>query len=263
MAETRALNGARAANRRVLLLRLALIAGVLASWEGTARSGILFRDVVPPLPGIAQAIVTLLGSGEFYGHLVWTLGEICTALGLGIIAGLAVGMIVGSSRLFYRAYLPYLYYLGSTPKLIFFPVMIMLFGVGASSKIALGFISCFFPIALSTAEGLRQINPVFIRVGRSFRARKWHMVRHIYLPALKEPILTGIRLGMAVAIIATLLAETKLSNRGVGHLIIQAFTIFDMPRMYALLITIFAVAIAANTLLNRLSTNARRSVTSA
>src|SRR5882762_10024803 len=62
---------------------------------------------------------------------------------------------------------------GPTPKIIFFPVMIMWFGVGPGSKIAMGAISCFFPIALSTAAGMRQIDKVLIRVGHSFRANAW------------------------------------------------------------------------------------------
>ena len=106
----------------------------------------------------------------------------------------------------------YLYYLGPTPKIIFFPIMIMWFGVGPASKVAMGALSCFFPIALSAAAGMRQIDPVLIRVGRSFRVSRWQMVTKIYLPAMRAPILNGVRLGLGVAIIGTLLAETKLSN---------------------------------------------------
>ena len=99
---------------------------------------------------------------------------------------------------------------------------------------------------------MRQIDRVLIRVGRSFRATTWQMVTAIYLPAMRQPIVNGIRLGLGVAIIGTLLAETKLSNRGIGYLIIQAYARFDMPRMYALLIVLFVVAIAANALIGRL-----------
>jgi ABC-type nitrate/sulfonate/bicarbonate transport system permease component len=146
-----------------------------------------------------------------------------------------------------------LYYLGPTPKIIFFPVMIMWFGVGSGSKIAMGAISCFFPIVISTASGMRQIDGVLIRVGRSFRATTWQMIVKIYLPAMRAPIVTGARLGLGLAIIGTLLAETKLSNRGIGYLIIQAYATFDMPRMYALLIVLFVVAIGANVVIGRLS----------
>ena len=105
--------------------------------------------------------------------------------------------------------------------------------------------------ALSAAAGMRQINPILIRVGRSFRASTWQMVTKIYLPAMRQPIINGVRLGLGVCVIGTLLAETKLSNRGVGFLIINAYSMFDMPRMYALIILLFVVAIGANVLVAR------------
>ena len=129
--------------------------------------------------------------------------------------------------------------------------MIMWFGVGPESKVAMGTVSCFFPVALSVAAGMRQIDNVLIRVGRSFRLRTWQMVTKIYLPAMREPIINGVRLGMGVALIGTLLAETKLSNRGLGYLIIQSYATFDMPRMYALLIVLFVLAIGVNALIGR------------
>jgi NitT/TauT family transport system permease protein len=239
---------ALAAANPVMLLRIALIAGALAIWQAVSASGLLFRDVVPSLGAIADALVGLLGDRDFYWNLGVTGLEIAMALLIGGLAGLAVGLALGANRLLGKAFEPYLYYLGPTPKIIFFPVMIMWFGVGPGSKVAMGVISCFFPIALSTAAGMRQIDRVLIRVGRSFRARAWQMVSKIYLPAMRVPVVNGVRLGLGVAVIGTLLAETKLSNRGVGFLVINSYSTFDMPRMYALLIVVFVLAIGANAL---------------
>jgi ABC-type nitrate/sulfonate/bicarbonate transport system permease component len=234
-------------------VRIITVLTILAGWELLARSGWLFRDVVPSLGAIAAAIGGLIVDAEYYGHLGWTILEIAMALLIGGMAGLIAGLILGGSRLLRRAFEPYLYYLGPTPKIIFFPVMILWFGVGPASKIALGTISCFFPIALSTAAGMRTIDPVLVRVGRSFRARSWQMVTKIYLPAMRHPIMNGLRLGFGIAVIGTLLAETKLSNRGIGFLIINSYTTFDMPRMYALLILLFMLAISANAMFGRLA----------
>src|SRR5437762_1583273 len=129
--------------------------------------------------------------------------------------------------------------------------MIMWFGVGPASKVAMGAISCFFPVALNAAGGMRQIDKILIRVGRSFRANTWQMVTKIYMPAMRHPIINGLRLGFGVALIGTLLAETKLSNRGIGFLVIQAYTQFNMPLMYSLLIVLFVLAIGANALIGR------------
>ena len=236
----------------VWLLRIAIILALLAGWELLARSGWLYRDVVPSWLAIGRALVEQLGHGEYYFHLAVTAGEIGAALLIGGTSGLIVGLVLGANRFLAKAYEPYLYYLGPTPKIIFFPIMIMWFGVGPGSKVALGALSCFFPVALSVAAGMRQIDPVLIRVGRSFRARPWQMAWKIYLPAMRHPIINGVRLGLGVALIGTLLAETKLSNRGIGFLIIQAYSLFDKPRMYAMLIVLFVLAIGANALVGRL-----------
>jgi len=264
----------------VMVVRAAIIVFILLFWEAIAQSGLLYRDVVPSLLAIGTAIVKVLtgpvvkcsadfgvgpffGFGpyefkweiiepEFYCHLGRTAFEVATGLLVGGLSGLLIGLVLGGNRVLSKAFEPYLYYLGPTPKIIFFPVMIMWFGVGPGSKIAMGAISCFFPIALSTAAGMRQIDKVLIRVGHSFRANALQMATKIYLPAMRHPIINGVRLGLGVAIIGTLLAETKLSNRGVGFLIIQAYSLFDMPRMYAMLIVLFVVAIGANALVGRL-----------
>jgi len=254
MAETgRLTRPAFAAANPVTLLRIALIAAALALWQAVSISGLLFRDVVPSLGAIADSLARLLLDPGFYGHLGTTGFEIATALLIGGLSGLVVGLVLGANRMLGKAFEPYLYYLGPTPKIIFFPVMIMWFGVGPGSKVAMGVISCFFPIALSAAAGMRQIDRVLIRVGRSFRADTWQMVSKIYLPAMREPIVNGVRLGLGVAVIGTLLAETKLSNRGVGFLVINSYSTFDMPRMYALLVVVFVIAIGVNALVGHLA----------
>jgi ABC-type nitrate/sulfonate/bicarbonate transport system permease component len=257
MAETVWLNGKaeRATwvhKHPVTALRIAIIVGVLAFWEGLARSGLLYRDVVPSLVAIGRALVETLSDPEFYFHLYTTFYEISVAMVIGGVLGLAVGILLGGSKLMQRAYEPFLYYLGPCPKIIFFPILIMWFGVGPGSKVAMGAVSCFFPIALNVAGGMREIDKVLIRVGRSFRANTWQMVTKIYMPAMRHPIINGVRLGLGVCLIGTLLAETKLSNRGIGFLVIQSYTLFNMPHMYSLLIVLFVIAIGANALIGRL-----------
>jgi len=236
----------------VTLLRAAIILALLAGWELLSRSGWLYRDVVPSLLSIARALFGLLTSSSYYLNLGVTAAEIAAALLIGGLFGLLVGLLLGANRFLSQAFESYIYYLGPTPKIIFFPVMIMWFGVGPESKVALGTLSCFFPVALSVAAGMRSIDKVLIRVGESFRANPWQMVVKIYLPAMRHPIINGARLGLGVALIGTLLAETKLSSMGVGFLIIQAYSVFDMPRMYAMLIVLFVLAIGANALVGRL-----------
>src|SRR6185295_15751488 len=102
--------------------------------------------------------------------------EILAAVLIGLPLGLVVGIALGARPFLSRAFEPLVYYLGPTPKIIFFPIMIMWFGVGPGSKVAMGVLSCFFPVAVSAAAAMRQIDKVLIRVGRSFRASTWQMV---------------------------------------------------------------------------------------
>ena len=251
MAEIGRLTRARAANpwvTPVTLIRVVIVLAVLVIWQIMAVSGWFYRDVVPPLQTILVALIKLLSSTDFYWNLWVTIDEIGAGLLIGGIAGLVVGLVLGANRFLAKAFEPYIYYLGPTPKIVFFPVMIMWFGVGGGSKIAMGAVSCFFPIALNVVAGMRQIDQVLIRVGKSFRANPWQMATKIYLPAMRHPVINGLRLGLGVALIGTLLAETKISNRGVGFLVIQAYSVFDMPRMYAILIALFVLAIGANAL---------------
>jgi ABC-type nitrate/sulfonate/bicarbonate transport system permease component len=238
---------------RVLATRIAVAAGFLALWEGLARSGLLFEGVVPKLAVIGRGLAELIATAAFYANLQTTAGEVATALAAGGAAGVLAGLVLGASRFLGRAFEPYLYYLGPTPKIIFFPIMIMWFGTGPGSKVAMGAISCFFPVALGVAAGIRRIDRVLIRVGRSFRAGAVQMAVKIYLPAIRAPVVTSFRLGLGVAIIGVLLAETKLSNRGLGFMVIDAYARFDMPTMYALVIVIFVLAVALNAGLSRLA----------
>src|SRR5262249_38689526 len=151
-------------------MRIAIIVAMLVVWEAVAASGLLYRDVVPSLFAISKALFTLLvdpnqawqmelGFGsyrwaleipyphrwpDFYWHLYTTFYEIAVGMVIGGGTGLVAGIALGGSRLLRRAYEPLVYYLGPCPKIIFFPVMIMWFGVGPGSKIAMGAISCFF-----------------------------------------------------------------------------------------------------------------------
>jgi ABC-type nitrate/sulfonate/bicarbonate transport system permease component len=219
---------------------------LLGGWQALAMSGWLFRDVVPPLQALAAGLVQVVTDPALWSNALVTGGELLAALLIGGTAGLAVGLALGVSRLLSGAFERWVMWLGPTPKIILFPVLILLFGVGPGSKVAMGAVSCFFPIVLSTAAAVRGVDPVLLRVARSFRARPWQTVLKVYAPATVAPLLNGARLGFGIALIGVLLAETKLSNQGIGFAVMQAYTRFDMPRMYGLLLLVVGFAAAVN-----------------
>src|SRR4051812_6035902 len=100
----------------VNLVRIVIVGTILVTWELVAASGLLYRDVVPSLVAIGKAVAALLADHEYYWHLAVTAGEVGTGLAIGGLAGLVAGILIGANRLLQRAFEPYLYYLGPTPK---------------------------------------------------------------------------------------------------------------------------------------------------
>ena len=234
-----------------LRIRVMTLLGLWALWEAASASGLLYKGVVPSSFLILAALGREIVSPTFYWNLEFTLMEVLVSLLIGCTTGIAVGLALGANRFAGDAYERYLQYMAPTPKIVFLPVMLVLFGVGAGSKIGQGTLSCFFPMALSVAAGVRLVDPVLLRVGRGFNLTRAQMVRMIYLPALVPPIATGLRIGLGVASIGCLLSELKMSNRGLGFMIMQYYAQFRTPQMYAVLIVMFVLAVFANGLVAR------------
>ena len=162
------------------------------------------------------------------------------------LIAIAVGIMLGANPFLRKAVEPYINGIGSTPKIIFLPILFLMFGTGIESKMAKGALSAFFPVVFSTTLGMVLINPVLLRVGRSFNLTRLQMVSKIYLPAMVNPIITGLRLGMAITVIGILVAEIKFSNGGLGFRLSEYYDLFKIAPMYAMIILIFALAAAAN-----------------
>jgi NitT/TauT family transport system permease protein len=239
---------ARASTTRI---RIATLLGLWAAWEVVSASGLLYEGVVPSSFKILAALGHEIVSPAFYWNLEFTVMEVLVSLAIGCGAGLAVGLALGANRFAGDAYERYLQYMAPTPKIVFLPVLLVLFGIGAGSKIGMGTLSCFFPMALSVGAGVRLVDPVLLRVGRGFNLSAAQMVRMIYLPALVPPIATGLRIGLGVATIGCLRAELKMSNRGLGFMILQYYAQFRSAQMYAVLFVMFIIAVFANGLVAR------------
>ena len=224
---------------------------ILLTWELVARSGLLYRDVVPSLLAIGDAVVKLLANREYYWHLGVTGGEIATALVIGGLSGPRRRHRVGrqpAARARLRA-LSLLSRPDAEDHLLSHHDHVVRGRSRLQGRHG-GDLLLLPDRALDRRRHAADRQGADPR-GKSFRANTWQMATKIYLPAMRHPVINGVRLGLGVAIIGTLLAETKLSNRGVGFMIIQAYSIFDMPRMYAMLIVLFVLAIGANALVAR------------
>jgi len=238
-------------------VRLVTLAAALAAWEALSRSGLVYAEVVPSLEAIARAFVAMLLSGATYHHLAVTAWEVGAGLAIGYAGGVVFGLAAGARRFFGDAVAPYVNGLATAPKIVFLPIAMLFFGTGITSKIALGALSAFFPVAINTAAGVRQLDPVLARVGRSFRLRPWQMASRIYLPALRASLVTSMRLGFGLAVVGVLLSEIKLANAGLGFLANEHYANFRIAQLYALLVLVFALAVGLNSLLGRFAQRRR------
>ncbi|MDH5749834.1 MAG: ABC transporter permease [Rhodospirillales bacterium] len=235
--------------RRILLIRVMTIAVLVAVWEAVSASGLLYKGVVPSFSLIIPAFFKLIMSSELYGNLLVTLSEVLSGIVIAAVIAIPCGLLFGARRFLGRAAEPYINALATTPKIVFLPIVMLMVGIGPESKIALGALSAVFPIVLSIISGVIQVRRVHLDVGRSFNLSTLQMVTKIYLPSLVLPILTGLRLGLGVCIIGVLLGEIKLSNAGLGFLANDFYNLYLIPDLYAVLILIFALAVAANVLM--------------
>ena len=201
----------------VFRIRMVTVICLLAAWEGLAALGaleILYGDVIPSSWKIAVAIWGEVTAADFYRDLGITFAEHIVGFIVGSAIALALGIAMGVNPLLRKAIEPYLNAIGSTPKIIFLPILFLIFGTGIDSKMAKGALSAFFPVVFSTALGMILINPVLLRVGKSFNLGGWQTVTKIYIPAMVNPVITGLRLGMAITVIGVLVAELKFADGG-------------------------------------------------
>jgi len=234
-------------------VRVATVLLALAVWEVMSRAGWFYRDVVPSIGRVVAAMAREVTQAEFYRHLGITFAEVGVGFVAGSLMGVGLGILFGARRFLGRAVDPYINAIGSTPKIVFLPILFLMFGMGIESKMAKGALSTFFPVVVSTTAGMLSINPVLLRVGKSFHLTRWQTIAKIYLPAMVRPVVTGMRLGLGVGIIGVLVAEIKYANGGLGYLAIHYYTQFNIPHMYAMLLIIFALAALANAGMTRLT----------
>jgi len=235
--------------RTALGVRLATVLVIWVAWEALARSGLLYEGIVPSSLAVIASMIRQLMGPAIYLDALQTAYEAIAGFAAGSAAGIGAGLLLGGRRFADQAAAPYLQGLAATPKIVFLPILMLMLGVGAGSKIGMGALSAFFPVAIATAEGMRGVDPVLLRVARSFNASEWQTARTVLLPSLAEPIIVGMRLGLGVAIVGVLLAEIKFAKAGLGHLAIQHYNFLHVADMYAVLLITFALALSANGLM--------------
>jgi NitT/TauT family transport system permease protein len=237
--------------------RAALFIGLLLAWESWAGS----RDplvYVPPSRVLPAALQLLSAYPSLPEHLRLTAGEILAAYGLSVAVGLGLGLALGLPRHVGEIYEPLLAALYAVPSVVWYPSLMLFFGLDAASKIAFGFLLGFFPIALAVLAGIRQVNPQLVVVARAYGAGTVTVFCRVMLPAMLFTLVGGLRTGLALCVIGVVVGEILGSKAGMGALINHAYGLLRTADYVALVLVTLALVVGSDALASLLERRARR-----
>jgi NitT/TauT family transport system permease protein len=218
------------------------VAALLAAWELLYHA---VGDAGLAPPGTTLITVgKLLVDGGFWHNAAATGYAFLLAVIISVVGGLVIGLGLGLSRFAGDVADPMLNALSALPKITLYPVILLFFGLGMPAKVAFGTIHGIFPVIILTMNGVRNISPVVRKVARSLRLTPWQTVRTVLLPAALPEIFSGLRIGIALALLGTLIGELFASDRGIGFLLMQSVEHQDVPTIMALTLMLFGVAVA-------------------
>ena len=203
------------------------------------------------LPALREPL-TLRSYPDLIPHLL------VVAYGMAVAAGLLVGFGLGLNRTLGRAYGPMLAALYAVPAVVWYPSLMLFFGLNAASKIAFGFLLGFFPITLAVLAGIRQTNQHLIVVARAYGASAATPFRKVMLPAMLFTLVGGLRTGLALAVIGVIVGEILGSKNGVGSLINHAYGLSRTPDYVALVLVTLVLIVSTDVAASLLERRARK-----
>jgi NitT/TauT family transport system permease protein len=224
---------------------LLLAAALLLAWETACRALRVPALVLPPPSAIAQALWKGLASGYFWPHLRATALE----LGLGVLAGcllgFAAGVLLGEQRLLRRLLMPYVVTSQVVPKLALAPLFVLWFGFGMTSTVVITALICFFPLMENTLTALRQVPPERLELFRMLGATRAQTLWRLKLPMGLPAILAGVRVAVVLALVGAVVGEFIGATTGLGALVIASQGTMDTALMFAVLVLIAVLGLAA------------------
>jgi ABC-type nitrate/sulfonate/bicarbonate transport system permease component len=243
----------------VVLVRTGLGLLVLGAWEiaGRLANPLLYVPPSTALPALGR-LLTLGSYPDLGEHLLLTVREILVAYALAVAAGLGFGLALGLHRVIGRAYGPILAALYAVPSVVWYPSLMLFFGLGAASKIAFGVLLGFFPIVLAVLAGVRQVPAPLVTVARAFGASPLTVFRTVMLPAMLFTLVGGLRTGLALTVIGVIVGEVLGSTAGLGSLLNHAYGLFRTADYVALVIATLAVILACDAAVGLVERRARR-----
>jgi ABC-type nitrate/sulfonate/bicarbonate transport system permease component len=213
------------------LLGVAVFAAALAVWEVWARAADSF--IVPPASEVAQAAWEVWPTADFLSEVAASLQRLAVGFTIGAGIGILLGMLMGSSRAVRRALDPLVELLRATPPIAVVPVLIVVFGLGDSTLIAVIAFGVCFPVLVGTLDGVRAVSPEARDTGSMLHVGRVERLLRIHFPAALPSIVAGLRVALAVGLVMVVLSEFVGGEDGLGTYILDQQSQFRYPEMYA------------------------------
>jgi ABC-type nitrate/sulfonate/bicarbonate transport system permease component len=213
---------------------------LLAAWWLAAGNAF----VLPPPADVLDRFRELAAEGVLAGETLVTLRRVLLAYALALVAGVALGTLIGCVRPVRLALRPLVSFLFPAPKVALYPAMLIVLGLGSASKVALGFSEALFPILLATAAGTSQVEPRLVWSAAALGTPRRAVLPRVVIPAALPAILTGARIGLVGAIVGVFLGEMLAGADGLGHLMAVAYRTLETPTMYVAILAISLIGYA-------------------
>lgn len=234
------------------LVSIVLLAALLSTWEGAIRVFEVSSLMFPAPSSIALALKAGLISGLYWQHIGVTMFEMLVGLLIGAVCGFVIGVVISEFEQVGRILFPYLVSIQSLPKVAIAPVIIMWFGFGIESKLVVVALITFFPILINTLSGLSIIDEQRIDLMRVLLADRWQTFLYVRLPSAAPTIFAGLNVAAVLALTGAIVAEFVGAQRGLGVLLMQSQTNLDTAGMFAVLVLLACIGLAANLSVRRL-----------
>jgi NitT/TauT family transport system permease protein len=235
---------------RVTLYHALLLGMIFAFWYAMTTPGIVSAEFAKntafffgkPLE-VLRVIWEWFSGGKIYPHLAITLVETLLAFVTGSVLGLAAGLWLALSPLAATLADPYIKALNAMPRVILAPIFAVWFGLGITSKVALGVTLVFFVVFFNVYQGVKEVSPVVLANARMLGASKRQLLRQIYLPSATSWVFSSLHTSVGMAFVGAVVGEYLGSAKGVGYLILQAEGVFDINTVFAGILVLTACAL--------------------
>ena len=229
---------------------------LLAIWELICQSGVVSSLFLPATTAIISALLQMIADGEIGVSLAASLYRILAGFFIGSLIGLAVGLVTGTSALMDKIGTPIVNAIYPIPKIALLPLFILWLGIGELSKVTIIALGVFFPVAMNTYSGVKNVDTLLLKVAASFNASWWMTMKSVVLPNALPMIFAGLRLAAGTSLLLLVAAEMIAAQVGIGALILHYGDLMITDRLMAGVIVLSILGLVFNLILQFLERKA-------